>query len=820
MACVPGKVTTFWVRSDVFQHGLIPLRPDSSLSWVSLQHLVNKYNVAREMSREYFKTINYDMPTVDATLNYTEWTTIAVEDLKFSEIQTTFYWDRYLTLKHSREKRWKKQASTVFFYEFILFLAVQLIGTVTSTPHDPKECDKDTIKDPFIDTEKQIEFIAKNISTLISFLSVNPFETPDGNHKSDKGLIDPEQLVSLGFILGASQSAEKLDLEAENWYTMLPLSKVRGTYLITEVADTIKSNLVVNKHYYHIYGSLPPIPLIPPSSLPYSLAPKTRPRARSRGLSLSSANNVISKNLARPLVIQHINGEAIIKVDPNDVPQSIFVQDEDGEILATYNNMNLPALPTLPTAGTPGSPASSPQKAKVAPGAPPPSSTNSSATLVQRKFATSSGTNTPASSPPAQKKNKTPDSTSNMNLPSLLVNTSSSSPRKNRFATASTGTNTIVSQNSHSRSNSQNNSSDGAFSTNKTNSNGSFSTPNNKTNSSTSSLLSPNTVTGLDDSDGSGRITDPSSELDSEDFSYSGQDSMEEEILESYAEILVSDVQIFDVVDSSVYLLFPMGNVYIRACKRATIVLGAVSGIVTVSGCERCNIIAAVHGLQILSSRKLNLNLLANSRPLLLGDNSNIIFGPYNTHYACLEQHLDLAGLITDKNFWDSPVVYATHVMLHKPLFLEDFKRVGLGGIGGVGDVGAYIKNHGTKKGPQTREEPKETRISWRDINDNFIDLSTMSKREREISSFSKALNESNKRAEEKGGVGVGVSELYQLYDMIGEDFSLHTAWNDIVSPISVFDEKKKEMLAERQKTVSALHAGNYLSTFSVFSVS
>jgi hypothetical protein len=98
---VMDTVTAFWVRSDIFQHGVLPVRPDSTLSWSSLRHLVHKYQVAREMSREYFKVgffpsnlpkkINYDMPTVEATFNYTEWKTIAAEDLGFSDIQVEMY---------------------------------------------------------------------------------------------------------------------------------------------------------------------------------------------------------------------------------------------------------------------------------------------------------------------------------------------------------------------------------------------------------------------------------------------------------------------------------------------------------------------------------------------------------------------------------------------------------------------------------------------------------------------------------------------------------------------------------------------------------
>jgi hypothetical protein len=75
---------------------------------------------------------------------------------------------------------------------------------------------------------------------------------------------------------------------------------------------------------------------------------------------------------------------------------------------------------------------------------------------------------------------------------------------------------------------------------------------------------------------------------------------MESEDQDKFAEILACDVHIVDVVDSSVYLLFSMGNVYIKSCSRATIVLGAVGGNLTVEGCEHCTIIAALHCLQVM----------------------------------------------------------------------------------------------------------------------------------------------------------------------------------------------------------------------------
>lgn len=143
------------------------------------------------------------------------------------------------------------------------------------------------------------------------------------------------------------------------------------------------------------------------------------------------------------------------------------------------------------------------------------------------------------------------------------------------------------------------------------------------------------------------------------ELEYSGQDSLESDTQGECSEILVSDTHIVDANESSIYLLFPTGNVYIKASNRSTIVLGAVAGNLTLEGCENCTIVAATHCMQIMyvhdlchifllfsSCRKLQLNLLVNTPPILLGDNSHLTFGPYNTHYACLEPHLAVRAFL------------------------------------------------------------------------------------------------------------------------------------------------------------------------------
>lgn len=80
---------------------------------------------------------------------------------------------------------------------------------------------------------------------------------------------------------------------------------------------------------------------------------------------------------------------------------------------------------------------------------------------------------------------------------------------------------------------------------------------------------------------------------------------MESEEQGEPSEVLVSDTHIVEATDSSVYLLFSVGNVYVKKCERATIVLGAVAGTLTIEKCENCTIVAAAHCMQIVYVRSL-----------------------------------------------------------------------------------------------------------------------------------------------------------------------------------------------------------------------
>jgi hypothetical protein len=136
-------------------------------------------------------------------------------------------------------------------------------------------------------------------------------------------------------------------------------------------------------------------------------------------------------------------------------------------------------------------------------------------------------------------------------------------------------------------------------------------------------------------------------------------------------------------------------------------------------------------------------------------------------------------------------------LLLHRPLLYDDFKRAGLGGIGGVGDIDACFRNGGAKRNSHAETTELERSVPWRDA----FTSSDLPK----TATF-KDLESSGTKGTAKGGTGV--SELYQLYDMIGEDFGFHTGLTDIISPFNKHEEKKRELAQEKRSVFEVMHDG------------
>lgn len=102
---------------------------------------------------------------------------------------------------------------------------------------------------------------------------------------------------------------------------------------------------------------------------------------------------------------------------------------------------------------------------------------------------------------------------------------------------------------------------------------------------------------------------------------------------------------------SRLYMLSPYYSACITGCLDSDIVISSVFGAVIVNGCERLKLTVCCRKLIVINCLECEFNLATMSSTIVLGDSRNLIFGPYNTCFRSLRQHLkltELTGLLND----------------------------------------------------------------------------------------------------------------------------------------------------------------------------
>ncbi|XP_040213036.1 TBCC domain-containing protein 1 isoform X1 [Rana temporaria] len=118
-------------------------------------------------------------------------------------------------------------------------------------------------------------------------------------------------------------------------------------------------------------------------------------------------------------------------------------------------------------------------------------------------------------------------------------------------------------------------------------------------------------------------------------------------------------VKIVNCNESYIYLLSPLRCVTIEKCRNSTFVLGPVQTVVHVQMCDHVTIISVCQRLSLSSTTSCTFHILTPTRPLLFNGNQGVIFAPYHTYYAMLEDHMGQTGLATLPNYWDRPQFFS-----------------------------------------------------------------------------------------------------------------------------------------------------------------
>ncbi|ETO79605.1 hypothetical protein F442_05738 [Phytophthora nicotianae P10297] len=100
------------------------------------------------------------------------------------------------------------------------------------------------------------------------------------------------------------------------------------------------------------------------------------------------------------------------------------------------------------------------------------------------------------------------------------------------------------------------------------------------------------------------------------------------------------DVLIFSCQDSYIYLLGPVRNVTISACKNCRIITAPNTGILSMERCENVQLTSLSGLIRVSNCLDTRLNVYTLSPIIVSGENVGVILGPYNTKYVGLKQQL------------------------------------------------------------------------------------------------------------------------------------------------------------------------------------
>ena len=87
---------------------------------------------------------------------------------------------------------------------------------------------------------------------------------------------------------------------------------------------------------------------------------------------------------------------------------------------------------------------------------------------------------------------------------------------------------------------------------------------------------------------------------------------------------------------TSIHLLAPYSSVTIASCSDCEIVVGAVSGALIVTGCERVKVTATCRKLITHSCLDCEISVATLSSTIVSGDSRGLLFGPVNVTYRHL----------------------------------------------------------------------------------------------------------------------------------------------------------------------------------------
>lgn len=122
-----------------------------------------------------------------------------------------------------------------------------------------------------------------------------------------------------------------------------------------------------------------------------------------------------------------------------------------------------------------------------------------------------------------------------------------------------------------------------------------------------------------------------------------------------------ADVHIHSIRHSTIYLLSAMSAVFVSHARDSTIFVGSAVAI-HLENCINVRLIAASRMVHLEGCTRCTSFLLTNTRPLVTGSCSRLVFAPYNAIYTKLCIDLLTIGINPQLNFWNSPIILGSLV--------------------------------------------------------------------------------------------------------------------------------------------------------------
>lgn len=119
------------------------------------------------------------------------------------------------------------------------------------------------------------------------------------------------------------------------------------------------------------------------------------------------------------------------------------------------------------------------------------------------------------------------------------------------------------------------------------------------------------------------------------------------------------DVHIHNSRHATIYICSSVLTVFITRCKDSTIFIGAAVA-VHLDNCQNVRVICATRMAHIDTCQRCTAYLLINTRPIVTGNCSRLVFAPYNALYTKFELDTLCTGINPQLNLWDQPMFLAS----------------------------------------------------------------------------------------------------------------------------------------------------------------